>query len=459
MVSSSSKPTVVLPIETVARELDSKFVTAAALAGRGLRAVVAHKETAWRIGDESRRIVWVGKNLFSDHSANHFADRLIGRGSAILFIQDEGGIFQVDTWIHNVLQKQHVDLVRSRNIDRVLMWGGRQKEVFDSYAPDSASSVVVTGSPRFDLCLPQFSWMTRESTDMIKARYGSYILACTRFTAIAHSQGMHDPFRRKLNPRIWPDDYDAHKLGNLWFSKWRRDVHDFADFVFLVKSIAGKYPERRIVLRPHPSESIEFYEVAFSTVANVTVVREGDILSWLRGADLIVHSDCTTGIEGVIAGRPVLNYLPADAPRGETDIEVAREAGIVVASLHDAMEATESLLSSKPVAHVWSAHATSILNNLKWESIPLVVEEVLEVVKQRKIESTELVLPAKRPIKKFMKNMTGRTRLYPDAYIASKRPPLKREHLERLLDGCKKHGIGAGRIVDFEPQYAVIDPD
>jgi surface carbohydrate biosynthesis protein len=456
---SKNTPTVVLPIETVVRELDSKFVTASALAARGLRAVVAHKETAWRIGEDSRSIVWMGKNLFSDHSPNHFADRLIANDSAILFLQDEGGIFQVDTWAHNVLQKQHVDHVRSRKIDRVLMWGRRQKQVFDSHAPESASSVVVTGSPRFDLCAPEFAWMTDESTNAIKARYGSYTLACTRFTAIAHAQGLSDPFGRKLNPRIWPDNYDMKKLGDLWFSKWRRDVHDFADFVFFVKAIADKYPKRRLVLRPHPSESIEFYKAAFSTVANVTVVRDGDILSWLRGADLILHSDCTTGIEGVIAGRPVVNYLPAHAPRGDTDIEVAREAGVVVGSLDDAMDAVESLLAGGVVVQGWSPHAISILNNLDRNSIPLVVAEVLAVVRERKIEATDLVLPVKRQIKQVLKRMAGRTRLYRDPYIASKRTPLDRGNLEQLLAGCRKHGIGAGRIVDFEPQYVVIAPD
>jgi surface carbohydrate biosynthesis protein len=452
-------PTVVLPIETVARELDSKFVTASALAARGLRIVVAHKETAWRIGEDSRRIVWVGKNLFSDHSDNHFADRLIANASAILFIQDEGGIFQVNTWAHNVLQKQHVDQVRSRRIDRVLMWGRRQKEVFDSHAPESNSGVVVTGSPRFDLCAPEFAWMTEESTNAIKARYGSYILACTRFTAIAHAQGLADPFRRKLNPRIWPDGYDMGKLGELWFSKWRRDVHDFADFVFLVKAIADRYPERCVVLRPHPSESIEFYKAAFSTAANVAVIREGDILSWLRGADLVVHSDCTTGIEGAIAGRPVVNYLPADAPRGDTDIEVAREAGVVVGSFDDAMDAVDTLISGGSVTQVWSPNAISILNNLDRKSIPLLVEEVLAVTREKKINATELVLPVKRPIKQILKRMAGRTKLYSNSYIASKRPPLDRGKLEDLLAGCKMHGLGTGRIVDFEAQYVVIDPD
>ena len=452
-------PTVVLPIETVVRELDSKFVTASALAARGLRVVVAHRETACRIGEDSRRIVWVGKILLSDHSAHHHVDRLIANDSAVLFLQDEGGIFQVDTWAHNVLQKQRVDQVRSRKIDRVLMWGRRQKEVFDAHAPETASSVVVTGSPRFDLCAPEFAWMTDELTKAVKARYGSYILACTRFTAIAHAEGLADPFSRKLNPRIWPDGYDMQKLRTLWLSKWRRDVHDFADFVFFVNAIAERYPERTVVLRPHPSESVEFYKAVFATVANVTVIREGNILCWLRGADLVVHSDCTTGIEGVIAGRLVVNYLPADAPRGDTDIEVAREAGVVAGSFDAAMDAVASMLTGQSIAPAWSPHAISILNNLERRSIPLVVEEVLAAIKERSIKTTELVLPPKRPVRQFLRSMTGRKRLYRDPYIASKRTPFDRGSLERLLAGCRTHGVGAGRIVDFGPRYVVIDPD
>jgi hypothetical protein len=123
------------------------------------------------------------------------------------------------------------------------------------------------------------------------------------------------------------------------------------------------------------------------------------------------------------------------------------------------MDAVESLLTGGAMAHTWSPRAISILNNLGQKSIPLLVEEVLAVGRERKIEATELVLPVKRPIRQALKRMAGRTSLYRDRYIASKRPPLDRGSLERLLAGCRKHGIGAGRIIDFEPQYAVIDPE
>ena len=219
------------------------------------------------------------------------------------------------------------------------------------------------------------------------------------------------------------------KLRTLWLSKWRRDVHDFADFVFFVNAIAERYPERTVVLRPHPSESVEFYKAAFATVANVTVIREGNILCWLRGADLVVHSDCTTGIEGVIAGRLVVNYLPADAPRGDTDIEVAREAGVVAGSFDAAMDAVASMLTGQSIAPAWSPHAISILNNLERRSIPLVVEEVLAAIKERSIKTTELVLPPKRPVRQFLRSMTGRKKLYRDPYIASKRTPFDRGSL------------------------------
>jgi surface carbohydrate biosynthesis protein len=455
MQLKSDTPTVLLPIETVVRELDSKLVTASALAARGLRAIVAHKEEAWAIGAASKGVVWVGKNLFSDNSDNHHADRLARNDSAVLFLQDEGGIFQVNTWVDNVLQKHHVDLVCKRKLDRVLMWGRRQRDVFCERAPQTKPNVAVTGSPRFDLCAPTYDWMTADAAADIKARFGSYILACTRFTAVAHAEGLYDPFRRKLNPRIWPDDYGMGKVAGLWFSKWQRDVHDFADFVVLVKAIADANPARTVVLRPHPSESLRFYEHAFSAISNIVIIREGSVLSWIRSADLVVHSNCTTGIEAVLSGRPVLNFLPESTHREDTDIEVAREAGTPARSVQHALELIKVLLADTQKAHAWSSQAASMLNNLEREAVPLVVDETLAVIRERGITSSQLVPPPKRPIRRFVKRMIGRAEL--NAYVASKRGPLDRGHIEMIVDACHANGLG-GHISEFSPQYVVIDP-
>lgn len=448
-------PTVLFSLEIIARELDSKLVTAAALAARGCRSIVGHKEAITAIGQSSERVVWQGKGLFSDRSDRHLADDLIQRRSITMFHQDEGAMHPVNSWTENVLQKHYVDHIRKRNISRVCMWGARQKQVYVDHAPEVTGAVTVTGSPRFDLCLPKYAWMTAERSADLQARHAPYILICTRFTAIAHAEGIVDPFRRKLNPKIWPESFDMAEVTNLWFAKWRRDVQDFADFVVLTKEIAAHFPGYTIVLRPHPSESLAFYRQAFSSFANVVVTREGGVLPWIRSAALVVHSNCTTGIEAVLAGRPVLNLLPESAGRAETDVEVAREAGVTVNTVAAALDTAGELLSGNAPPHVWSAHARSMLNNFEAEAMPMMADETLRALDHHGITSSEVSLP---PASYHLRNVARRIVRGKNAYVASKRGPVDADYVERVLEGCRTLHGGGGRLRYASPQYVVIDP-
>lgn len=456
MILSTDTPTVLFSIEISARELDSKVAMASALAARGCRAVVGHKEAITATALASESVVWQGKGLFSDRSSDHLADRLIDRSCATMFHQDEGAMHAVNAWTENVLQKHYVEHIRRRDITRVCMWGQRQKDVFASHAPETEDRVTVTGSPRFDLCLPGFAWMTAGATEDIRARHAPYILVCTRFTAIAHAEGMDDPFRRKLNPKIWPESFDMSNVVNLWFSKWHRDVQDFAELVMLIKELAVSQPQRTVILRPHPSESLAFYAQAFSSFKNVAVTREGSVLPWIRAADLVVHSNCTTGIEAVLAGRPVINLLPAGPSRADTDVEVACEAGLTVGSVREALEKADRILSGTVPPHAWSPHAQSMLNNLKTEAIPLMAEETMRVLEKRRITSSRVSLPRTNHVRSIVRRLAKGPAT--SAYIASKRGPLDGRHVERLMEGCRSSGVGAGRISHATQQYVVIDP-
>ena len=73
-------PAVLFPIETLTRELDSKLVMASALAAKGCRAIVGHKEPMKEIGGAS-----TGRRLARQvavqrrEGSNHLADQLIGK--------------------------------------------------------------------------------------------------------------------------------------------------------------------------------------------------------------------------------------------------------------------------------------------------------------------------------------------------------------------------------------------
>jgi surface carbohydrate biosynthesis protein len=450
-------PTVLFSIEIGARELDSKLVLASALAGKGCRTIVGHKEALKAVARSSKHVVWQGKSLFSGRGHEYIADRLLGNGSAIMFIHDEGAMHQVNAWTQNILKNHHVDDIRKRNISRVCVWGQRQKKVLSSYASELADTIRVTGSPRFDLCLPSYAWLTQRESDDARAKYSPYILACSRFVNAAHAEGQGDPFQRRMNPGIWPDNFDLKSIADIVFSQWQRAVHDFADFVMLIKELAVRYPKHTIVLRPHPSESLDFYRLAFGYFKNVAVTNQGSVLNWIRSAELMVHSNCTTGIEAILAGRPALNLLPASPGREHTDVEIAREAGVSASSVEEALDKIEALLAGDSPPHAWSSHAQSMLHNLSGESIPLLVEETMNVLKQERIDSSEVTLPEESQLRSMVRRFIKKTPA--NSHIASKRGgSLNADHIEWVIDGARQAHGGGGRIGHMTERYVVLDP-
>lgn len=453
---SNNCPTVLFPIEISTRELDSKLVMASALAAEGCRAIVGYKEALKAIGHSAQRVVWQGKSLFSSKARDHIADRLLENDSAIMFLHDEGGIHQVSAWSQNVLKKHRVDDLRVRDITRVCVWGERQKEVISDFAQELSNVLTVTGSPRFDLCHPKYNWLINARDRSEVAAFSPYILVCTRFVNAAHAEGQEVPFLRRLYSTGWPDSFDAKAIADVVFTQWQQAVHDFADLVVLVKETALAYPQYTIVLRPHPSENLIFYQQAFSRFKNVVVRRDKSVLNWIRSAELVIHSNCTTGIEAVLAERPVLNLLPANAARTGLDLEVAREAGLIASSIPDALEKIGEILAGRAPTHTWSAHAKAILNNLKTEAVPTMVKETLGVLHDKGISSSKVYLPAKRPMRSAIRRMAGRTGM--NAYVATKRGLLDADHVEAVIAGCRANQVGAGSISYLTEQLVVVEP-
>jgi hypothetical protein len=273
----------------------------------------------------------------------------------------------------------------------------------------------------------------------------------------AHADGQGDPFQRRMNPAIWPDNFDLESIANIVFSQWQRAVHDFADFVMLIKEIALRHPDHTVVFRPHPSESLDFYRLAFKYFKNVAVTNEGSVLNWIRSADLVIHSNCTTGIEAVLAGRPVLNLLPAASGREGTDVEVAREAGVSVSSIGEAIDNAARLISGDAKEHVWSPHALSMLHNLRGESIPTLVDETLNVLSQERIDSSQVEVPQFSKFRAMARNLLKKSST--TAHIASKRGgSLSAEHIEMVVEGCRQHVGGGGRVRRMTEKYLVLDP-
>jgi hypothetical protein len=82
----------------------------------------------------------------------------------------------------------------------------------------------------------------------------------------------------------------------------------FNDFKELIPSLAKAFPDRTLVVRPHPTENHEVYSKIAASCERVRVTNEGNVVPWLIAAKVLVHNGCTTGVEAYAMGVPAISY-------------------------------------------------------------------------------------------------------------------------------------------------------
>ena len=92
------------------------------------------------------------------------------------------------------------------------------------------------------------------------------------------------------------------------------DKNKLEAYTELIQKFSEKFPPN-IVIRPHPEEDRVFYEKNFGNNRNIHVAYEGSVIPWLLATDLLIHPDCTTGIESLFLGRKSISFLPAGYPK------------------------------------------------------------------------------------------------------------------------------------------------
>ena len=82
-----------------------------------------------------------------------------------------------------------------------------------------------------------------------------------------------------------------------------------------------------------------------SAYPSVDVVFEGAISPWILGADCLIHSSCTTGLEAYLMDVPTVSYLPfTDNPYIE---HISNKVSTVVHGREDLKEAVRAIIDGQ----------------------------------------------------------------------------------------------------------------
>jgi len=297
-----------LPVELKNRELNGRLLLAAALAARGVGALLGSKRA---VRDALRRFPHTAvfdKGLVPEA---HFYEKLKAIGTAVLSLDEEGGGFSEKTLEDFVLPRYGPEATPF--VDLFFMWGPAQaRRVIEAYPAASEEKVIISGNPRFDLLREPYSAFHAPEIESIRNRYGRFVLVNTNFSWANHFLGYRKGI---LGLEGWSE---AQARGPYTYFK-----EVLARFVGAVERIAQSFPSLNVVVRPHPAEDTSTYEKAFADRRNVFVVYEGNVQKWILAAAALIHHDCSTGIEAVIAERPTFSYSPISDERYVQDLAVA----------------------------------------------------------------------------------------------------------------------------------------
>jgi surface carbohydrate biosynthesis protein len=196
-------------------------------------------------------------------------------------------------------------------VSRFFAWGEDNAELWRRYPQLPENAVIeVTGNPRNDLLRPELHAYYDDEVKKIKSTYGNFILINTNFNHVNAFSTVQNLFQPVENAGDTPKFGRAAKGMSHEYAEGLRAHKQaiFEDFQHMIPALDKAFPEYRIVVRPHPTESQEIYHDIAARCKRVKVTNEGNVVPWLLATRALIHNSCTTGVEAYVMRVPAITY-------------------------------------------------------------------------------------------------------------------------------------------------------
>jgi surface carbohydrate biosynthesis protein len=290
-----------VPVETKARELTAKTLFACVAAERGWGAIVGEKKTVRGRQNKLPRGTFIEKSISPGRISD--IEKAMNTGHRVSAWCEEGLIYMNrDEYSQKRLEPQSFNA-----IDYFFAWGQQQADdVAAILGPNKKT--ILTGNPRFDLLRPEMRSIFVQSAEEIRNRFGKIILINTKFSDVNNNRNIpgfdYVSFLQNAG-KIRTKELELHMRRYIAFNQ-----KIFSYFQKLLPVLSQTFRDHVIIVRPHPSEShLPWIELS-RNLPNVQVIFEGNVNEWLLASDIMIHNNCTTGVEAFLLERPAISYRP-----------------------------------------------------------------------------------------------------------------------------------------------------
>lgn len=311
---------ILLPIETINRELDFKLVLAGYLAGQGHQIYLGQHDFLMKLVPLIREGgLYIGKNIFNADADKEKGEKyffLKKNNFDVIYLNEEGAVFFKGEENMKIRLNKLYNLDFFDENDQVCVWGDLQKKIEKQRS--NKVKIHNTGHPRFDLCKKEWHTLYESKVNTIRSVYENFILINGNFSTSNPGYGIENLFSREIIE-------DEKKRSNM-FNTFVFQSKQLISMINLTHKLAYQFPKLNFVYRPHPSEDHNYYKVLFKGVKNIHVEHDGNVIPWILACKLLLHDGCTTAIEATLAGKPVVNYKSNFDPT--RDIWLPNQMGI-----------------------------------------------------------------------------------------------------------------------------------
>ena len=190
---------------------------------------------------------------------------------------------------------------------KIFVWGDFEKKVilYKTKFKKFQNKIINSGHNKINMWIKNENFFEKSEEKKIQKHYKNYIFLVSNF-AYPHRDG--DKFLVNISKKAGLLETEKDKIALKFDMDYRKFV--FGRYLKLLKKLSENFPEKKIILRPHPSENIVKWKFYLRKLRNVEVVFKYDVSIWIRNCEYFVHSSCSTGLEAFFRGKNPISFLP-----------------------------------------------------------------------------------------------------------------------------------------------------
>lgn len=284
---SEAKKTILFTIELSHRELIGKCLLALEMARLGFRVYIGTFRSIHEIRRHLDSCIFFHKSAYKRRVKQYKRQM----GAVIAIMDEEAGIAIPKRMIGEFCEHRYKTLEKT-GYDYVFTIGDVYTTKMREMPNMEGIHIVTSGWPRIDLWREEYSAMHKQKTNDIKSRYGDYWLFVSSF-------GMTNQAALDYHLRIAQFEDEKIRAKNTFVA--------LQNYIDLLKNLASD-KDRKIIFRPHTSESLDEWKAIFSDHPNIIINREGDITPWLLATTGVITYRSTVNVQAALNGIPTVQY-------------------------------------------------------------------------------------------------------------------------------------------------------